>query len=262
LHSETREAQAARAERLRELHAGPDALVLPNVWDAATARVIAAAGFPAIATTSSGVAAALGYRDGEGTPAQEMLAAVARIAGAVSVPVTADLESGYGLSPADLVDGLLATGAVGLNLEDSDHRGAEPLIDAGAQAERIAAVRAAARVRGVDIVINARVDVHVRQVGPPESRLEEALRRARLYRQAGADCVFPILVDDEATIAAMVARAGAPVNILAIPSAPPVPRLIELGVRRVSFGGGLHRALMSRLQELADEIRTARQASR
>src|SRR5436190_15093797 len=234
---------------LRALHDGPGLLVLPNAWDAASARVFEAAGFPAIATTSSGVAQSLGFADGENAPVDGMLAAVRRIVAAVAVPVTADMEGGYGLPPAEFAARVADTGAAGLNFEDTDHRagGTAPLWDADKQAARIAAIKAAAP----DLFLNARVDVHVRQAGP----LEEALRRARLYRDAGADGVYPIAVDDEETISAFVAAVDAPVNVLSRPGAPPLARLAELGVRRVTFGGGLMRAAMVRTKERADEIR-------
>lgn len=236
---------ARRAERLRELHAGPAPLILPNAWDAASARAFAALGPPAIATTSGGVAESLGYEDGEAAPVEAMLAAVARIAGAVGdLPLTADLEGGYGLAPRDLVDRLLAAGAVGLNLEDTDHHGGG-LLPAEEQAQRIAAVKAAARSAGVDIVLNARVDVFIREAGAPETRMDEALRRARRYVEAGADCVYPIWLADEAEIATFVAGVAAPVNIYARDAAPPIGRLAELGVRRVTFGTALFRAAMT-----------------
>lgn len=227
-----------RADRLRELHEVPELLVLPNAWDVESARRFEALGCPALATTSAGVANALGFADGEAIPAAEMLDAVQRIAAAVDVPVTADLEAGYGLEPEELVGRLLEAGAVGLNLEDTDHRGDGGLTDVDAQAERLAAVKAAGRGAGVDVVLNARVDVHLDEIGPPESRLEAAIARGRRYRQAGADCVYPIMVEEETDIAALVAEVG-PINVLALPHAPPAARLRDLGVTRLSFGSGL-----------------------
>ena len=241
---------AAKAEHLRGLHVPGRPLVLPNAWDAASARAVEAAGFLAVATASTAVAESLGYRDGEGTPVNEMFAAVARVVQAVAVPVTADIEAGYGLPAAELADRLLATGAVGCNLEDTDHR-TGGLVDAEFQANRIAELRGAA---GVPIVINARVDVHIRKVGPPEQRLSEAIRRARLYLAAGADCVYPIGVADEPTIAALVAGVGGPLSVYAQPSAPPLARLAELGVARVSYGPWLHRLAMQAVQRALTRI--------
>jgi 2-methylisocitrate lyase-like PEP mutase family enzyme len=241
---------AAKAEHLRSLHVPGRPLVLPNAWDAASARAVEAAGFLAVATASTAIAESLGYRDGEGTPVDAMFAAVARVVQAVAVPVTADIEAGYGLPAAELADRLLATGAVGCNLEDTDHR-TGGLVDAELQAMWIAELRGSA---GVPIVINARVDVHVRNVGPPEHRLSEAIRRARLYLAAGADCVYPIGVADEPTIAALVAGVGGPLNIYAQPSAPPLARLAELGVARVSYGPWLHRLAMQAVQRALTRI--------
>jgi 2-methylisocitrate lyase-like PEP mutase family enzyme len=246
---------AAKAAQLRAGHAGPGVLVLPNAWDAASARAFADAGFPAIATTSGGVAEALGHRDGEQAPVGEVLAAVGRICRAVSLPVTADLEGGYGLAPDDLVAGLLEAGAVGLNLEDTDHRGPGPLVDAEVQAGRLAEVKEAGRAQGVDVVLNARIDVHVRQVGPEEERLAEAVRRGRRYREGGADCLYPIAVADEPTIRALVEDTGAPINVLLRSGAPPVSRLAELGVVRATFGSGLMRTAVRAAVTAAEAAR-------
>ena len=225
------------AAALRALHVPGDPLVLPNAWDAATALVVQEAGFPAVATTSSGVAEALGYEDGEQTPAEEMLAAVARIARVVEVPLTADMEAGYGLEPGELARRLTDAGAVGLNYEDTDHANHPALRPAEEQARRIGAVKA-----GADVVLNARIDVHIRG-----GRTADGLARARAYGDAGADCVYPIGVADEATIAAYV-ETGVPVNILLRPGAPPVARLAELGVARISLGHFLHEEMLDALR--------------
>jgi 2-methylisocitrate lyase-like PEP mutase family enzyme len=226
-------AGAEAAERLRALHR--PLLVLPNAWDPESARRFAALGVPAIATTSGGVAEALGHADNERTPPDAMLAAVAAIAAVVDVPVTADLEAGYRLSADDLVGGLLDAGAVGLNIEDTDHHGPGVLVDAGRHAERLAAIKDAGRRRGVDIVLNARVDVHLRRAGD----LEEGLRRARRYREAGADCIYPFAVE-ERDIPAYVDAVGV-VNVVLRPGAPAPARLAELGVARATFATGLAR---------------------
>jgi 2-methylisocitrate lyase-like PEP mutase family enzyme len=253
-------AQSDHAEALRRLHGGPEPLLLPNVWDVATARTVTEAGFPVVATSSAAVAASLGFGDHEQTPVDEMLRVVERIARSVEAPVTADLEAGYGLEPAELAERVIATGAVGLNLEDSDHRGGQPLRDAEWQADWLGRFKSAARTAGVDLVLNARVDVHIRQVGPPEGRLEEALRRARLYVQAGADCVYPIGVCDEPTIAAFVEGVPAPVNILLRGGCPSLARLAELGVRRVSLAAGLYRAGLKHVRLLVDELKAGNPA--
>ena len=226
------------AAALRALHVPGDPLVLPNAWDAGSARLVERAGFPVVATTSSGVADALGYADGEQTPAEEMLAAVRRIARAVSVPVTADMEAGYGIPGEELTARVLGTGAVGLNLEDTDHARKPALVDAAAHVKRITAVK-----QGGDVVLNCRVDVQLR--GGP---LADGLERARRYAAAGADCVYPIAVTAEREIAAYV-ELGVPVNILALPAAPAPERLAALGVARISYGELIHAGVTKLLAE-------------
>ena len=248
---------AARAERLRALHRPGDPLLLPNAWDAASARAVVEAGFPVVATTSSGVAASLGWADGQQAPAAEMLAAVARIARAVDVPVTADLEGGYGLAPEALVARMLAAGAVGCNLEDTDHAHKPQLLDPETHASYLAAVKAAARAAGVDVVLNARVDTFVRPVVEPAQRVAETIRRARIYLAAGADCIFPITVKDPEEIRALVAGIPAPLNVMAMANGPSVAELRALGVARVSFGGGLQRAALEAHRQRLQTIRDA-----
>jgi 2-methylisocitrate lyase-like PEP mutase family enzyme len=250
----------AAAEQLRALHSGPEPLVLPNVWDAASARVVAEAGFSAVATTSSGVSASLGWADGEHTPADEMFAAIYRIARSVEVPVTADIEGGYGLTPEEIVQRLLDAGAVGCNLEDTDHRTGKSLVDARAQADRLAAVKRVARAAGVDIVLNARADVFLREIPPDQTPIEEAIRRGRLYLEAGADCVFPIGAPDEGAIAALVDGIPGPINVIAgFRGAPAQVRLRELGVRRISYAGRLHRAMFIEHQHRVAAIRAGQE---
>jgi 2-methylisocitrate lyase-like PEP mutase family enzyme len=238
------------AAAFRALHVAGDPVLLPNAWDAATARLVERAGFAAVATTSHGVADALGYADHEQTPPDEMLAAVARIARAVEVPVTADLEAGYGLDDAELADRVLAAGAIGLNLEDSDHANPPALVPAEHHAARIARIKDAG-----DLVLNARIDVHLRG-----GETSDALERARRYRDAGADCVYPIGVADEATIAAFC-ELGFPVNVLLRPGAPPITRLAQLGVARISMGGGLYNEMMRALEERLNTLVRDRSAT-
>jgi len=237
----------ARAERLRELHNGKEMLVLPNAWDAASAAVVAEAGFPAVATASAAVSAMLGFPDREGAPWQEMFAAAGRVVRAVSVPVTVDAEAGYGMQPRELVDRLLEIGAVGCNLEDSDHR-AGGLVEAGAHARWLAAVRSAATDAGVPIVINARVDTFLPAGGIAEAdRVKEAIRRGRLYRDAGADCIYPIGVSDQRDIAALVTELPGPINGNTGENLD-LATLRELGVARVSYGPRFYRAAMADLK--------------
>jgi 2-methylisocitrate lyase-like PEP mutase family enzyme len=230
---------SSRCDLLRSLHVPGDPLLLPNAWDAATAKAVVAAGFPVVATTSAGVAAALGYEDHEGAPGEEMLAAAARIARAVDVPVTVDAEAGYGLEPGGLVAALKRAGAAGCNLEDTDHS-TGALRDPAEKAEWLRQIREAAADEDYGLVINARIDVFLSGSG----ELDEALERARAYFEAGADCVYPIALADRATLGEFVSEAGGPVNVLATSEAPTLAELAELGVARVSYGGLLHRQAM------------------
>ena len=243
------------ASKLRELHTGPAMLVLPNAWDAASARAVEAAGFSAVATTSAGVALALGYEDHQKAPLEEMLGAAARIIRSVSVPVTVDFEAGYGLSPRDVAARLIEIGAAGLNYEDTDHTGSAPMVDAAEQAGRIAALKDAARSAGADLVVNARVDVFIHRQGTPEEQATEGLRRARLYKDAGADCVYPIILSDEAVIARFVEAVGT-INVNLRPGgALTLAQVASLGVRRVSYAVSIFRETMASTERLAAAIK-------
>jgi 2-methylisocitrate lyase-like PEP mutase family enzyme len=242
----------ARAERLRQLHGG-EMLVLPNAWDAASAAVVVEAGFPVVATASAAFSAMLGYPDGEGAPWQEMFAAAGRVARAVSVPVTVDAEAGYGMRPRELVDRLLDIGAVGCNLEDTDHR-AGGLVEAGAHADWLADVRSAADDADVPIVINARVDSFRSGSGIPEPDwLAEAIRRGRLYRDAGADCIYPIGVRHQRDIASLVTELPGPINGNTGEELD-LATLRELGVARVSYGPRFYFAAMADLKTRVAEL--------
>jgi 2-methylisocitrate lyase-like PEP mutase family enzyme len=249
----------SRCDLLRSLHRPGAPLVLPNAWDAATARAVAAAGFPAVATTSAGVAAALGYDDHEGAPAGEMLAAAARITRSVNVPVTVDAEAGYGMTAAELVADLSGMGAAGCNIEDTDHA-AQELRDPARQARWLRAVRQAASGQGYRLVINARIDVFIPSAfagpdGPAQGDLvPEALRRAQAYLEAGADCVYPIGLWEAGALAAFVSACPGPVNVLRIPPAPSLAELAGLGVARVSYAGLLHRSVMEQFSSVLPSL--------
>jgi len=249
------EALAARAEALRSLHHTGRPLILANAWDARSARLVVAAGFPVVATSSGALVTTLGFDDGSCAPPDLVFAALARIALAVDVPVTADIEDGYGLPADELAQRLLDAGCVGCNLEDSDHGPTDELLVAAERhAERVSALKTAGRAAGVDLVVNARIDVHVRQVGEPQTRLAEALRRAHLYLEAGADCVYPITVRDEETARALVAGTPGPVNLMARPDPADVARLASFGVARISVGSGLARLADQRVSEVALQL--------
>ncbi len=244
-----------RVATLRRLHQGPEPLVLPNCWDAATAKVVVDAGLPVVATSSAAVAESLGWADHEQAPADEMLAAAARIARAVDVPVTADVESGYGLAADDLAARLVEASVAGFNLEDTDHT-THALTDVDAQVARLRALRAAFDGAGVPLVMNARVDSFVRS-RDHAAVLDDGIARARAYVDAGADCVYPITLADASMIERFVrALAPAPVNVLLTRAAPDVATLRELGVRRVSLGGGMYRAATRFVGDVASGLRT------
>ena len=242
--------QAEKAEQFRALHRGPVPLVLPNVWDAASARVVEELGFPAIATTSAGFAFSLGYPDGQHVSRDEMLAAVGRIVASVQIPVSTDIEAGYGDTPeavADTIRAVLAAGAIGVNLEDA-------MADVHLQEERIGAARDAASAAGIPLVLNARTDVYLRPAGDEKARFDDAVRRLNAYLAAGADCAFPIGARDPGLISALVGAIQGPVNVLAGPGAPSIGELQSLGVARVSFGSGLTRAAMGLTRRIAGEL--------
>ncbi len=249
--------QIQRAQRFRALHDRRRVLLLPNAWDAGSARIFAGLGFDAVATTSAGVAWALGYPDGEGTPLDEVLAVVERIVRVTPLPVTVDFEAGYGDSPeavAANVRRLIETGAVGINLEDGVRH--EYLRNIDDAARRVAAARQAADEAGVPIVINARVDNWM--VGGDEdedTRVTEALRRARAYLEAGADCIYPIGVSSPELIGRLCAAIDAPVNVGVRPGLPDMAELGRLGVARVSAATRLATVAFSAAHDAAKRMR-------
>jgi 2-methylisocitrate lyase-like PEP mutase family enzyme len=251
--------QIERGAALLGMHGPGRILVLPNVWDAVSARLFERAGFGALATTSAGVAFTLGYPDGERISRAEMVAAVRRIASRVAVPVTADMEAGYGPRPEDVgetVRETIAAGAVGMNLEDGDPTG-NGLFELERQVERVRAAREAAETTGVPFTLNARTDVFLARVGEAGGRLGHAVRRLNAYREAGASCLFAPGVTDAATIAALVRELSGPLNVLAVRGTPTIAELKRLGVRRVSVGSGPMRAGLGLVRRIADELRGA-----
>jgi 2-methylisocitrate lyase-like PEP mutase family enzyme len=247
-----------RCDRLRSLHTPGAPLVLPNAWDVASARAVEAAGFPVVATTSGGVAAALGYEDHEHAPGDEMLAAADRISRGVHVPVTVDAEAGYGMDPADLVAALHDAGAAGCNLEDTDHAAGQ-LRDPESHAVWLRGVREAASRTGYGLVINARVDVFLTALlagsdTPQRELVPDALQRARMYVDAGVDCVFPIALWDVDALREFVAGSPGPVNILETPRAPAINELADLGVARISYGSLVHRDVMEQFSGVLGSI--------
>ena len=253
-----RPSQAELGRKFLALHQGPKILVLPNAWDAASARIFEDAGFPAVATSSAGVAFSLGYPDGERISREEALVAVQRIAAAVEVPVTADLEAGFGSTPekvADTARSAISAGAVGMNLEDGIDGKPEYIADLGRQKEIIGAVLEAAASAGVPFVLNARTDIFLNGIGPAETRLARAIERLNAYRAAGAQSLFAPGVKDKETIGQLARGVNGPLNILATVGTPPVAELQQLGVARISVGSGPMRAALAFLSRMAREIR-------
>jgi len=249
--------QKEKAQAFRALHSRPETLVLVNVWDVASARIVEEVGFPAVATTSAGVAFSNGFPDGQKIHPDQMMVAIAQIAQAVKVPVTADAEAGYGDSPekaAETARNVVMAGAVGMNFEDATGHAEQPLVDPSLQLEKIHAIRESAAQLGVPLVLNARTDVYLLQVGDPAKRYDEAVRRLGAYRDAGADCVFVPGVRDIPTIGRLVSDLGCPVNILAGPGSPSIAELTSVGVKRISLGSGPMRATLGLLRRLAQEV--------
>lgn len=251
------QAQALKAEQLRKLHRGPRMLVLPNAWDVISARIVEELGFPAIATTSAGIAASLGYPDGQKISREEMLGVVARIAKAVHVPVTADAEAGYGVTIDDMtqtVKAVVAAGAVGINLEDVTASDEDSQVDLALQVEKIRAIRRATESLGVPLVLNTRTDIYLMPIGPVETRFDRTVERLCAYREAGADCLFAPGLKDRDTIAKLVRALNGPLNILLMPSMPTLRELENMGVARASAGSGVMRATLGLTRRIAKEM--------
>jgi 2-methylisocitrate lyase-like PEP mutase family enzyme len=243
--------QKAKAELFRSLHAGPEILVLPNAWDAVSARIVEAEGFPAVATSSAGVAAVLGYPDGQQIPRSEMLFLLGKITRTVIVPVTADVEAGYD-DPVNTALDVISSGAVGMNLEDmTDHK----LIPLEEQLVVIRAIRDASDSEGVPLVLNARTDIFLAHDGDPATRFDRAVERLNAFHDAGADCLFAPGVTDAETIGRLVGAVKGPLNILVMAGSPSIPELKRLGVRRASLGSGTSRVSLGALQKFARQIR-------
>ncbi len=250
-------AQGRKAEELRKLHVGPRVLVLPNAWDVASARVLEELGYPAIATTSAGVAFALGYPDGQRVTRDEMLEVVARIARAVRVPVTADMEAGYGTTLADMAEtakAIVAAGAVGLNLEDVTGETESSQVNTELQAEKIRTIRETSASLGVPLVVNARTDIYLMPIGPEATRFERTAERLRAYGASGADCVFAPGVSERGLIEKLVKAVAAPLNVLVTSGCPPIPDLEKLGVRRASIGSGVMRSTLGLVRRIGKEL--------
>jgi len=250
--------QREKALAFRKLHQSGSVLVLPNAWDCLSATLLAQAGFPALATTSAGIASIFGYPDGQRIPKLLMLGMASRIASVVSIPVTADLEAGYGTTPEQVADSIttaLRMGLVGANLEDSRADQGRPLRELELQVDILKAARQAVDAKSIPMFINARTDVFLRSTSDDRTRVAEVVRRAGAYHQAGADGIFVIGVKDANLIGELVRQIVAPVNILWTPGAPSISELQDLGVARVTFGSGLTRGILPFLRDMAQQLR-------
>jgi 2-methylisocitrate lyase-like PEP mutase family enzyme len=250
--------QAAKAEAFRALHRGPRLLLMANAWDAVSARIFEAEGFAAVATTSGGVSWAIGYPDGEAAPWDEVVEQTARIARAVAVPVTADIEAGFGATPEAVsrsIADIIRAGVVGVNLEDG-LPGPTPMRTVDDAVARIRAAREVARAAGVPIVINARTDLYIKNIGDEASRFDEAVARGRAYLAAGADCFYPITLRASGTIGRLVQALNAPVNINVRAGWPSVAELEALGVARVTTATQITLMALATTRQIAREIKT------
>ncbi|NLR61071.1 isocitrate lyase/phosphoenolpyruvate mutase family protein [Chitinophaga polysaccharea] len=255
--------QKEKAEKLLKFHHDEEILVLLNSWDIGSSRLIEACGYKAIATTSMGMAAALGYPDCQVMQLSEMINIITGIVKGVQAPVTVDIEAGYGNNLDEITDSvkkIIATGIAGINIEDSIDLG-PVLIDEIAFCERIAAIRALSNSLGFHLVINARTDSFYTSSGSPKEKLSESIRRGNKYREAGADCIFVQPVSDKATIATLVKEINAPLNILLNPTIgegipPSIRQLQDMGVARLSLGSSLMKATLALIKKVADEIVT------
>ncbi|MBI2649023.1 MAG: isocitrate lyase/phosphoenolpyruvate mutase family protein [Thaumarchaeota archaeon] len=248
--------QRQKAEEFRALHHGDHILVLPNCWDVPSARVFEDAGFPAVATSSAGLMVSLGYPDGEVIGKGELLSVVAKIAKALSVPLSADVVAGFGETPkevASTIRSIIEAGAVGINIEDFVHA-TKKLIPMEAQAEKLRAIKQLSQSMGVPLVINARTDALRYDPGDEVAKLEEAIRRAKAYRDVGADCVYPMGLTDAMSISKFVKALSFPVNVMVRPGLPSVRELERLGVARVSLGPTASYAAMGLLKRIAKEL--------
>jgi 2-methylisocitrate lyase-like PEP mutase family enzyme len=257
----TRDRQKQLAETFRQAHRPPPLLLLPNAWDAMSARQFEAAGFGAVATTSGGVAWSLGFPDGESAPWLEVVAATERIVRAVRVPVTADIEAGYGETPDQVgqrITEILQTGVVGFNIEDGTTSPDQPVRTIEDASARIRAARGAAIAAGVPAVINARVDLYIKNVSDPASRFDETVKRGKAYLAAGADCIYPFGLADADIIERLVkALDHAPVNIVARPDTS-MAALERIGVARISIASGATLAVMSMIKKIGEELYASR----
>jgi 2-methylisocitrate lyase-like PEP mutase family enzyme len=251
--------QKTLAEEFLKLHHEPQILLLPNAWDVVTTKIYEQLGFRAIGTTSAGIAATLGYPDGEVMTLEENLSVVKRIIKSTNLPVSVDIEGGYSSNIEGAVkaaDAALEIGAVGVNLEDSTGDNNNPFFDVSEVVERIKGIRSMAEVREIQLVINLRTDVYMLSEDDPRIKFRHTVERANIFKEAGANCIFvPDMGNlNEKIIKEFVKEIDAPLNIIAADNIPPVQKLEEIGVARLSFGPRPMRAMLALLVRMKKEL--------
>ena len=247
--------QITGCDAFRSRHNEKPAMLLPNCWDPMSARIFEAAGFDFLATTSGGVAWALGYPDGEQVPWSEVVAATRRMVEAVNIPVSADIEAAYGASPRDVeasVADIIEAGVAGINIEDGAGKGVRDLADA---CDRIRAARAAADAAGIPIVINGRCDILHKQVGDEDKRLAAVIERSNAFVEAGADCLYPFGLRDIDQMKLFTAEVSAPVNVTGRAGTPGVATLTNAGIARITVASGPSLVAMTAIRDVATSLR-------
>ncbi|MGP4081084.1 isocitrate lyase/PEP mutase family protein [Pseudalkalibacillus sp. R45] len=246
-----------KEKSFRYLHKGPSTFVLPNAWDVISAKMFEEGGFKAIGTTSAGIAASLGYPDGQQLPIDKMIEVVERIVNAVDVPISADIEAGYGKTAEEVVQSvqkILNAGAVGINIEDGTGDLQHPINDLSTQTEMISTIKEFCRENDEALFINARTDLYWLQIGDPSTRLQRTLDRVKAYEEAGADCIFVPGLHVKETIQKLRAEVSCPINLLVHPNLPSLKELSEIGIERVSTGSAPFRAAVTLLKKMGEEI--------
>ncbi|MDQ0859730.1 isocitrate lyase/phosphoenolpyruvate mutase family protein [Bacillus sp. V2I10] len=249
--------QSLKAKNFHHLHQQSSTFVLPNAWDVISAKMFEESGFKAIGTTSAGIAASLGYPDGQSLPLNKMVETIENIAKSVNVPVSADIEAGYGQTVEEVLETVktvFTTGAIGINLEDGTGDSNRPVFDISSQKEKIAAIKELSESNNTSLFINARTDIYWLNVGDASLRFREALKRAKAYQDAGADCIFIPGLNDRKTIKNIREEISCPINLLVDPEMPSLTELSNIGIERLSCGSGPFRATLTLLRTISEEI--------
>ncbi|MCS0671620.1 isocitrate lyase/phosphoenolpyruvate mutase family protein [Cytobacillus firmus] len=249
--------QSLKAKTFHRLHQQASTFVLPNAWDVISAKMFEEYGFKAIGTTSAGIAASLGYLDGQSIPLNKMVETIENIAKSVNVPVSADIEAGYGQTVEEVLEtvkAVAAAGAIGINLEDGTGDPNRPIFDMSSQEEKIAAIKELSESRNMPLFINARTDLYWLNIGDSSTRLQEAVKRAKAYQAAGADCIFIPGLTDTKIIKSIREEISCPINLLVDPEMPSLTELSEIGIERLSCGSVPFRATLTFLRSMSEEI--------